>query len=178
MVTRAATGDRYLLTVEPRPGVPEAPGGHFFFRLRYRGTVVELTLRDGLVPEEFLDVACKEGPTPAEVDRARQLKEEMAARLLSMRPEEVYDAARWGDPRARLGVEYSSGPRPSTAPLQRPETCRAKPCVGVREELVRPRFPIRCLLLRLAMPSRRSASRHFAHFHVLLSGRARTLTSS
>ena len=93
MVTRAATGDRYLLTVEPRPGVPEAPGGHFFFRLRYRGTVVELTLRDGLVPEEFLDVACKDGPTPAEADRAQQLKEEIAERLLNMPAEDVYDAA-------------------------------------------------------------------------------------
>ncbi len=52
-----------------------------------------MTLRDGLVPEEFLDVACKEGPTPAEADRAQQLKEEMAERLLSMPPDEVYDVA-------------------------------------------------------------------------------------
>jgi hypothetical protein len=96
MVTRAVTGDRYQLTAEARPGVPEAPGGHFFFRLGYRGTVIELTLRDGLVPEEFLDFACKEGPTPAEADRAQQLKEEMAERLLSMPPEEVYDVATVG----------------------------------------------------------------------------------
>lgn len=91
MVTRAVTGDRYQLTVEARPGVPEAPGGHFFFRLGYRGTLVELTLRDGLVPKEFLEVACKEAPTPAEADGAKQLKEEMAEGLLRMRPEEVYD---------------------------------------------------------------------------------------
>ncbi|MDP9401851.1 MAG: hypothetical protein M3P85_00645, partial [Actinomycetota bacterium] len=60
------------------------------------GTVVELTLRDGLVPEEFLDVACKEGPTPAEADRAQQLKEEMAEQLLRMPPEEVYDVTTVG----------------------------------------------------------------------------------
>ena len=43
MVTRAVTGDRYRLVSEPL-GVeaPEAPGGHFFFRLGYRGTVVDL----------------------------------------------------------------------------------------------------------------------------------------
>jgi hypothetical protein len=91
MVTRAVTGDRYQLVVEARPGVPEAPGGHFFFRLGYQGTVVELTLRAGLVPDEFLDVACKERPTPAEADRAQQLKEEMAERLLGLPAEEVYD---------------------------------------------------------------------------------------
>jgi hypothetical protein len=58
--------------------------------------VVELTLRDALVPEEFIDVACKEGPTPAEADRAQQLKEEMAEQLLRMPPEEVYDIATVG----------------------------------------------------------------------------------
>ena len=93
MVTRAVTGDRYTLTSEPPPaGAPEAPGGHFFFRLGYRGTVVDLVLRPGLVPEDFLDVACKDGPTPAEADNAQQLKEEMAERLLPMPADEVYDA--------------------------------------------------------------------------------------
>ena len=96
MVTRAVTGDRYGLAVEARPGVPEAPGGHFFFRLGYRGTVVDLALRAGLVPDEFLDVACKEAPTPAEADRAQQLKEEMAERLMGLPPEEVYDLAMAG----------------------------------------------------------------------------------
>ncbi len=93
MVTRAITGDRYRLASEP-PGVeaPEAPGGHFFFRLGYRGTVVELVARSYLIPEEFLELACKEAPTPAEAVRAKGLKEEMADRLLGLPAEEVYDA--------------------------------------------------------------------------------------
>ena len=93
MVTRAVTGDRYRLAPEPL-GVeaPEAPGGHFFFRLGYRGTVVDLVLRAGHVPEDFLQVACKEAPTPAEAARAQQLKEEMAERLLRLPADEVYDA--------------------------------------------------------------------------------------
>ena len=92
MVTRAVTGERYQLASVPA-GVeaPVAPGGHFFFRLGYRGAVVDLVARAGLVPEEFLQVACKEAPTPAEATRAQQLKEEMAARLLSLRADEVYD---------------------------------------------------------------------------------------
>ena len=93
MVTRAVTGDRYRLTSQPA-GVeaPEAPGGHFFFRLGYRGTVVDLVARAYLIPEEFLELACREAPTPAEAVRARQLKEEMAKRLLGLPADEVYDA--------------------------------------------------------------------------------------
>ncbi len=92
MVTRAVTGDRYRLTPVPA-GVdaPEAPGGHFFFRLGYRGKVVDLVARPGLVPDEFVGVACREAPTPTEAARARQLKEEMAERLLSLPADEAYD---------------------------------------------------------------------------------------
>lgn len=93
MVTRAATGDRFSLApVGAGSHAPEAPGGHFYFHLVYRGRTVELTLRAGLVPEEFVEVACKDAPTPDEASRSRQLKEEMAERLLSLPPEEVYDA--------------------------------------------------------------------------------------
>jgi hypothetical protein len=93
MVTRAVTGDRYRLTSEPPPAeAPEAPGGHFFFRLGYRGTVVDLVLRPGLVPDDFLEVACRDAPTPAEAARAQELKEETAERLLSLPAAEVYDA--------------------------------------------------------------------------------------
>ena len=93
MVTRAVTEDRYGLLVEPvAAGVPKAPGGHFCFRLGYRQAVADLVLRPGLVPDDFLRVACRENPTPAEAALARQVKEEMAERLLSLPAEEVYDA--------------------------------------------------------------------------------------
>ena len=93
MVTRAVTGDRFRVTSKPAEiEAPEAPGGHFFFRLGYRGTLVDLVARADLVPEEFLQLACREAPTPAEAVRARQLKEEMAARLLGLPADEVYDA--------------------------------------------------------------------------------------
>jgi hypothetical protein len=93
MVARAVTGDRYGLALEPDVAeAPQAPGGHFFFRLGYRGTVVDLVLRAGHVPEDFIQVACKEAPTPAEAVRSQQLKEEMAERLLRLPADEVYDA--------------------------------------------------------------------------------------
>ena len=93
MVTRAVTDDRFRVTPElAGPDVPEAPGGYFFFRLGYEGTVVDLALRDGLVPEDFLRFVCREAPTDADAARAKQLKEEMADRLLGLPPDEVYDA--------------------------------------------------------------------------------------
>jgi hypothetical protein len=94
MVTRAVTGDRYGPASGPAPAeAPEAPGGHFFFRLGYRGTIVELVARAGLVPEDFVQVACRENPTPEEAARAQRLKEEMAERLLGLPADEVYDAS-------------------------------------------------------------------------------------
>lgn len=94
MVTRAVSGDRYERASEPVPaGAPEAPGGHFFFRLGYRGTVVEVVARAELVPDDFVQVACREAPAPAEAARAQQLKEEMAERLLSLPADAVYDAS-------------------------------------------------------------------------------------
>lgn len=93
MVTRAVTGDRFRLAAEPPTAqAPEAPGGHFFFRLGYRETVVELIARAELVPDEFLEFACKDDPSPAEAIRAQQLKEQMAERLLSLPADQVYDA--------------------------------------------------------------------------------------
>jgi hypothetical protein len=98
MVTRAVTGDRYRLAsgssaAAAAAKAPEAPGGHFFFRLGCRGTVVDLVLRPGLIADEFLQLACRDAPTPAEAARAQQLKEEMAERLLSLPATEVYDAS-------------------------------------------------------------------------------------
>ncbi|MEW6153648.1 MAG: hypothetical protein AB1673_06630 [Actinomycetota bacterium] len=93
MVTRAVTGERYRLATDlTAAAAPAAPGGHFFFRLGYRGTVAELVLRPGHVPEDFLDLACRPAPTPSEAARASRLKEEMAERLLSLPAAEVYDA--------------------------------------------------------------------------------------
>jgi len=93
MVTRAVTGDRYQLAPDTAgTDAPEAPGGHFYFRLGYRGAAVDLVLRAGLVPEDFVQVACRDNPTPAEAALAQRLKEEMAERLLGLPADEVYDA--------------------------------------------------------------------------------------
>lgn len=97
MVTRAVTGDRYRVTLElAGPEAPEAPGGRFCFRIGYQGSQVDVVLRDGFVPDGFIELACREAPTPDEARRAQELKEEMAERILSLPPEDVYDAIRTG----------------------------------------------------------------------------------
>jgi hypothetical protein len=67
--------------------------GQYFFRfIHSAGTVVELTLRPGLVVDEFVDLARRGAATPAEENRLAQLKQEMADRLMALPADEVYDA--------------------------------------------------------------------------------------
>ena len=92
MVTRAVTEDRYRVVPELAfPGAPEAPGGHFVFRLAYGGAAVDLVLRPGLVGDEFVDLARRGPSSPAEEERLVEMKEAIAARLLAMPPEDVYE---------------------------------------------------------------------------------------
>ena len=92
MVTRAVTDGRFQVISAPEgTKAPEAPGGHFFFRLGYRGTTVDLVARANLIPADFVQVACREAPSPGEAAHAQRLKEEMAERLLGLAADEVYD---------------------------------------------------------------------------------------
>jgi hypothetical protein len=59
------------------------------FGLRYRDRVVNLALRDGFVPNEFVELADREHRSSAEEDRLTVLKAETAKRLLSARAEDV-----------------------------------------------------------------------------------------
>ncbi len=93
-VTRAVTGHRYRLAPELAPAdAPPGPEGRFFFRFAYRGSSVDLTLRGGLVSDEFVQLVRRGADTPAELDRLVRLKQDMADRLLSMPAEEVDDAS-------------------------------------------------------------------------------------
>lgn len=65
MVTRAVTGGRYEVDLElAGADVIASPRGRYFFRLSYRGTSVELTLRPGLVRDEFVELARRGASTP------------------------------------------------------------------------------------------------------------------
>lgn len=93
MVTRAVTGDRFRYDPGLAPNGPPSPMGQYVFWFSHRaGAAVRLTLRPGLVLEEFLDLARRGPANPAEEERLSFLKQDMADRLLRLPADEVYDA--------------------------------------------------------------------------------------
>lgn len=93
MVTRAVTGGRYTVDLEcGAPDVVEAARGRYFFRFSSRETAVDLTLREGIVREEFIALIRKGPSTRKEHDRLDWLKHDMAERILALPAEQVYDA--------------------------------------------------------------------------------------
>lgn len=93
MVTRAVTGGRFSYDPDIAPEAPVAPIGRYFFRLIHRGgTAVELTLRRGLIIDEFTQLATRGPASPEEEQRLEQLKQEMADRLMLLPAAVVYDA--------------------------------------------------------------------------------------
>jgi hypothetical protein len=93
LVTRAVTGERYLL--DPTLGLPARGRAleRFVFRLTYRERQVTLLIREGFVSDEFIDLARKDGRSPDEEDRLDALKADMAERVMGSAASDVYDVA-------------------------------------------------------------------------------------
>jgi hypothetical protein len=93
LVTRAVTGNRYV--VDPALARPERGQAieRFVFELGYRGRAVTLTVREGYVSDEFIALARTARRTDAEETRLTALKREMAARITAVPAAEVYDVA-------------------------------------------------------------------------------------
>jgi hypothetical protein len=91
MVTRAVTGDRFV--VDPALARPERGPTleRYVFQLSYRDRTVTLTIREGFVTDEFITLARTEGRTAEQEARLTVLKSEMAQRLLARPAVEVYD---------------------------------------------------------------------------------------
>ncbi len=91
LVTRAVTENRFILDLslaQPEHGPARE---RFAFRLRYRDRVVELTLREGFVSDEFIALTRQDSVNADEARRLVSMKEEMAARVMSVPAAEVYD---------------------------------------------------------------------------------------
>lgn len=93
LVTRAVSEERFI--VDPsliRPQYGRARE-RFVFRLRYGDRSVTLTLREGFVTDEFVDLTRRETRTPAEEQRLTAMKAEMAARVMAASAMDVYEVA-------------------------------------------------------------------------------------
>lgn len=96
LVTRAVTGDRFVVDAalaRPERGRTRA---NFVFVLTYREREVTLLLREGFVTEEFIDMARKPDRDDAEEARLVVLKQEMASRVMGSAAEDVYEVAAAG----------------------------------------------------------------------------------
>jgi hypothetical protein len=91
LVTRAVTGDRFRLD----PALARPDRGRvlerFVFRVGVGSRSVTLLLRDGLVTEEFIDLARTQDRDADQERRLATLKRELAERVLARPAAEVYD---------------------------------------------------------------------------------------
>lgn len=91
LVTRAATCGRYVV----EPSLARTERGptmeRFVFELGYRDRTVTLIVCDGVVPDEFIELATTEGLSQEQQVRFAQLKLEVLDRVMGLPADEVYD---------------------------------------------------------------------------------------
>ncbi len=91
LVTRAVTGERYVVDqslARPERGTAME---RFVFELSYRDTTATLIVRDGIVPDEFIALARTDPRSAEQEERFAALKLNMVDRLLALPADEVYD---------------------------------------------------------------------------------------
>lgn len=91
MVTRAVTGDRYVVDSDLERTERGTTLARYVFRLRYRDRSVTVLIREGYVTDEFIELSRREGRTPDDERHLAVLKQEMTDRLMARPAQEVYD---------------------------------------------------------------------------------------
>jgi len=92
LVTRAVTEGRFHLDealARPERGRTLE---RFVFELTYRDRSVTLIVREGIVPDELVDLARTDARSADQELRLDQLKQEMADLVMSLPADQVYDA--------------------------------------------------------------------------------------
>lgn len=98
MATRAKTlgtlsVDQQIAREKDAPAAADGQNGKYYFEVTYEDKILSVWLRNGFVPPEFLDLAVKthDGTiTSAEMIRLQQLKEEIAAVLVSRQAQALF----------------------------------------------------------------------------------------
>ena len=91
LVTRAVTGDRYAVDTSLARPERGRTIERFVFEMTYRDRSATLIVREGIVPDEFIELARKDGKSDEEKARLDQLKLEMVDRVMGLPADEVYD---------------------------------------------------------------------------------------
>jgi len=93
LVTRAVTENRFIF--DPSLTRPEYGRARerFVFRLRSGEHAVTLTLRQGFVTDEFIDLTRRERRSADQERRLAAIKREMAERVMSVAAADVYEVA-------------------------------------------------------------------------------------
>ena len=93
MVTRCVSDGRYHVDSdmpEARSAV-ESPGGHYYFRFRYRDKSIAAKLLPEFGHEEFNCISAKTEKTPEDLQTLTRMRLELAERVLKAAPEAVYE---------------------------------------------------------------------------------------
>lgn len=91
LVTRAVTGNRFLVNSELlRPELGKKRE-QFVFHISYRGRTVTLLIRDGLVRDDFIELLHNENRTAEEDAHFETLKQDFADRLMAGSAQDAYD---------------------------------------------------------------------------------------
>ena len=92
-VTRALTRHRLIITPDPPKG-PDSVFGRYYFEVHYEKKWLSLTLKQGMLPDDFTGLARKSFAgiaTPEERAKWTAYKKQIGKELTAMRPEEILD---------------------------------------------------------------------------------------
>jgi hypothetical protein len=97
MATRARTGGRLTANCEVVKDklAPDAPnGGKYYFEVEYDGRKIEVSLKEGLIPDEFIVLsrkAHKGNISDDEIVRLQQVKEQIASFIMSKDTKDLFN---------------------------------------------------------------------------------------
>lgn len=91
--TRAFTRNRAIIDPKVQLG-PESIFGSYYFEIQHKGASVRMTLKDGLLPGDFTDLARKalaKTATDAERNKWTEYKLALGDTIIQMEPDQVLD---------------------------------------------------------------------------------------
>ena len=94
MVTRAVSRDAYSVIPDAKPGplVAEAAKGAYFFRLSDERQIIELGLKPGMLPSDFISrrrAMALGNASPSDAIEFRNIQFDFSKKLLALSPEDA-----------------------------------------------------------------------------------------